>query len=342
MRKFSFKKLIFAVLMLMVFVMPALVTYAVMQQNDKADRRAENLLEMQKAVSDHGTRSDASKMLSTECTTLPDEPEDAELSIKDNNNLTLAEYAQTSTDADAVQDMNVGSSADSSEVATEGDAAQETAEVIPNGRKVYLTFDDGPSDYTDELLDILDKYNVKATFFVVVNSYKYKDQLNRILNDGHTLGLHSKSHVYSKIYADYQSYVRDVYEVHNWVYKLTGYDSKYYRFPGGSSNNVTNVPISECVSYLHRNGYEYYDWNSESRDAENLYLTPEQLNDNVMNYVRNSDGNVTVLMHDLDDHYNTIEALPALIETLQSEGFELCPIDENTVPVQHYIPQEGD
>jgi peptidoglycan/xylan/chitin deacetylase (PgdA/CDA1 family) len=146
--------------------------------------------------------------------------------------------------------------------------------------------------------------------------------------------------VYSKIYADYESFVRDVFEVHNWVYKLTGYDSRYYRFPGGSSNNVTNVSIADCVDYLHRNGYEFYDWNAESRDAENLYLTPEQLNANVMDYVRNSDGNVTVLMHDLDDHYNTVLALPSLIETLKSEGFELCPIDDSTNPVQHYIPQE--
>ena len=204
-----------------------------------------------------------------------------------------------------------------------------------NGKNVYLTFDDGPSKYTDELLDVLDKYDVKATFFVVVNSYKYGKQLKRIVNDGHTLGLHSYSHVYSKLYADYDSYVKDVSNVHDMVQKITGVDTRYYRFPGGSSNDVSSVSMSKCIKYLNDNGYTYFDWNAESKDAEDLTLTAEELRDNVLNYVNSNEGNSIVLMHDLDKHYNTVEALPLIIEALKEEGYTLSAIDDTTPTFHH-------
>ena len=136
------------------------------------------------------------------------------------------------------------------------------------------------------------------------------------------------------------SYIRDVEGVHDTVERITGVDSKYYRFPGGSSNSVSNVSIDDCISYLHENGYEYYDWNALSRDAEYTGFSPEELNGNIMSGVRNNEGDSIVLMHDLDDHHNTVEALPALIETLKAEGYTLCPIDDSTSPVQHYVPGE--
>ena len=244
----------------------------------------------------------------------------------------------TSGDADADKSESEAGIKDETEAGTKepGDVQEDaSAETVSNGKRVYLTFDDGPSGYTNELLDILAQYDVKATFFVV-NNYEHEAELKRIAEEGHTIGLHSGCHIYSKLYADMDSYKNDVEMVHTWVKRVTGIDTKYYRFPGGSSNTVSEVPISMCVEYLHDNGYEYYDWNAQSGDAENSELTPEELNENVMTFVRNNPGASIVLMHDLDEHYNTIEALPALIETLKSEGYQLCVIDEDAPVVQHY------
>lgn len=205
-----------------------------------------------------------------------------------------------------------------------------------NGKKVYLTFDDGPSIYTDEILDILAENNVKATFFVV---YSDNESLwpmyNRIVEEGHTLAMHSYSHVYEEMYASKESFIEDVTMIHDFLYELTGVDCQYYRFPGGSSNTVTEVDIQECMSFLYDEGITYYDWNSLSGDAVDTSLSPEELNENIMDYVRGNSGDSIVLLHDLENNYNTIESLQELIDTLKDEGYMIAPIDENTVPVQH-------
>ena len=237
--------------------------------------------------------------------------------------------------ADQASANDAGYEADASE---ESDYASiNDAEIVKNGKTVYLTFDDGPSQHTEELLDILDRYNVKATFFVVAGDYKYSKELSDIAERGHTIGLHSKSHVYSELYADLDAFKADVEGVHDWVESVTGIDSKYYRFPGGSTNNVSQVPMSDCIAYLDSEGYEYYDWNALSKDAENYYLTADQLTENALYYIRANEGDSIVLLHDLDEHYTTIESLPGLIETLIREGYTLKAIDDDTTPVHHYI-----
>ena len=205
-----------------------------------------------------------------------------------------------------------------------------------NGKKVYLTFDDGPSIYTDEILAILEEKNVKATFFVVYNEdEELWDEYNKIVEGGHTLGMHSYSHVYDVVYANKESFEEDVTNIHDFLYEQTGIDCTYYRFPGGSSNTVTEVDIKTRIGYLNEEGYTYFDWNSLSGDAVDVTLTPEQLNENIMSYVRCNQGDSIVLMHDLKNNHATVEGLADLIDTLKEEGYEICPIDENTQPVQH-------
>lgn len=211
-----------------------------------------------------------------------------------------------------------------------------TSNVPKNGKKVYLTFDDGPSIYTGEILDILKENNVKATFFCVYNDDRSVwPYYNRIVEEGHTLGMHSYSHIYNKVYASRESFVEDVTAIHDFLLEQTGVDCKYYRFPGGSSNSVSDVDIQELMEYLYSKGITYYDWNSLSGDAVDASLSAEQLNANIMEYVRNNAGDSMVLMHDLQNGYATVEGLQDLIDTLKSEGYEICPINENTVPVQH-------
>jgi len=205
-----------------------------------------------------------------------------------------------------------------------------------NGKKVYLTFDDGPSPYTDELLDILKQYNVKATFFVVYNEKEETwPAYKRIVEDGHVLAMHSYSHVYSEVYASKEAFIADVTAIHDFLYEQTGYDCNLYRFPGGSSNTVSNVDIYTLIDYLTEQGITYYDWNALSEDAVDASLTPDQMNEITMGYVRNNPGDSVILLHDLEDVHATMEALSSLIETLLAEGYTICPIDENTIPVQH-------
>ena len=225
------------------------------------------------------------------------------------------------------------------ETATSSDAGEGDA-IIPNGKKVYLTFDDGPSCYTEDILEVLKKYNVKATFFVVAGSKDYEKELKEIAADGHTIGLHSYTHVYSEIYKDLKSFSKDVESVHDWVKDVTGIDTKYYRFPGGSDTSVTDLKTSDCVAYLKRRGYEFYDWNALSGDAEGVGYSSDQLVENVMYSVHENEGDSIVLMHDSSTDNGMIDALPDIIESLLEEGYELRAIDDDAPHAHQYCEDQ--
>ncbi|SHI84623.1 polysaccharide deacetylase family protein [Pseudobutyrivibrio xylanivorans] len=200
---------------------------------------------------------------------------------------------------------------------------------------VYLTFDDGPSDNTDAILDILDDYNVKATFFVVGKDLDtYGDAYRRIVNDGHTIGMHSYSHNYSKLYQSEDSFVADYNKIHDLIYDTTGVDTNFYRFPGGSSNKVSNTSMSVFINYLNSVGAVYYDWNIASGDATSQAFTADELVDNVMSDVVKYKTSV-VLLHDASNKNATVEALPRLIESLNEAGAVILPITEDTEIIQH-------
>lgn len=207
-------------------------------------------------------------------------------------------------------------------------------------RRVYLTFDDGPSAYTDDILDILDAYGVKATFFVV-GKQGYTEQYQRIVEEGHTLGMHSYSHKYQEIYSSLEAYRQDMDKLHDYLYELTGVDCKIARFPGGSSNKKTSrVNMQELIRYLGEVGIQYYDWNVSSGDAAAVPIGAQQIADNVLRYVDRY-NNVIVLMHDAAGKKSTVEALPTIIESiLQSENTVLLPITEDTIPIQHVKAQK--
>ena len=200
---------------------------------------------------------------------------------------------------------------------------------------VYLTFDDGPSDNTDAILDILDDYNVKATFFVVGNDTEtYGDAYRRIVDEGHTIGMHSYSHNYSKLYQSADSFAADYDKIHDLILNTTGVDTKYYRFPGGSSNKVSNSSMSVFINYLNEKGVIYYDWNVASGDATSQAFTTDELVDNVMNDVVKYKTSV-VLLHDASNKDVTVEALPRLIESLNEAGAMILPITDETTVIQH-------
>lgn len=204
------------------------------------------------------------------------------------------------------------------------------------GRKVYLTFDDGPSCYTDEILDILKQYGVKATFFVVGKTDEQSlEAYRRIVEEGHTLGMHSYSHKYRDIYQSVDTYAEDLSKLQEFLYDTTGVWSRYVRFPGGSSNRVSLVDMTELIAYLKEQGIQYFDWNISSGDAVSGTVSAEKIVDNVMQNVEKYDT-VIILMHDAADKETTVEALPVILEgLLELPDTGIFAIDDETVPVQH-------
>ena len=202
-------------------------------------------------------------------------------------------------------------------------------------RKVYLTFDDGPSSNTGKILDILDDYNVKATFFVNGRTDKHSIKMyKRIVNEGHTIGMHSYTHRYNQVYASREAFEKDFFRIRKLIYDTTGVKSVYYRFPGGSSNKVSNTNISDLISFLDKEKVTYFDWNVMSGDAVSNELKSSQIIENVMSDVIKYKTSV-VLMHDAANKDSTVAALPALIQKLQKEGDLLLPIDKDTRLIQH-------
>lgn len=201
--------------------------------------------------------------------------------------------------------------------------------------KVYLTFDDGPSENTDDILDILARYDVKATFFVVGKTDEHSLAMyKRIVEEGHTLGLHSYTHKYSSLYSSVIDFEQDLKLIHDLIYETTGVDSKIYRFPGGSSNMISDVLMKDFIHLLNKEGYTYYDWNVVSGDATVQNFTAQDLVDNVINGVEKYETSI-VLMHDATRKVATVEALPTIIEELLAMNAQILPIDDETVLIQH-------
>ena len=201
-------------------------------------------------------------------------------------------------------------------------------------RRVYLTFDDGPSTNTDRILDILAQYGVKATFFVV-GKEGYTDQYRRIVEDGHTLAMHSYSHRYNEVYASLDSYKADLTKLHDYLYELTGEDCRFVRFPGGSSNTVSKVSMWDLIDYLESEDMVYFDWNVSSGDSTGGKKSVNQLTNNVLENIGKY-NNAVVLFHDAAGKTTTVDALAGIIEKiLESDNTVLLPISEDTVKVQH-------
>lgn len=211
----------------------------------------------------------------------------------------------------------------------------ETEDAHP-AHMVYLTFDDGPSVYTNDILDILNSYGIKATFFVVGKEDEAsKEAMKRIVEEGHTLGMHSYSHQYRQIYGSVDAFAEDFERIQTLLYDTTGVESVYYRFPGGSSNTASSVNMQEFADYLKTQGVTFYDWNISAGDATSQPISEEALVANSTKGIERQ-GTSIILMHDSADKYGTVNALPKIIENiLAREDTVILPITEDTKPVQH-------
>ena len=207
-------------------------------------------------------------------------------------------------------------------------------------KRAYLTFDDGPSVYTDEIIDILSKYGVNATFFVCGTGdtdESLRHVYKRIVENGNAIGMHSYSHVYSKVYGDLDLFQYDLDKIRNLIYNETGVVPRYYRFPGGSGNTIASLPISDYISVLYSQGMEYYDWNVYGGDSSGRSLSPHEIAKNTLDGVDRRKTAV-ILLHDTGSRRSTVEALPEILTGLKDRGIDLRTIDDETPPLH----QSGD
>ena len=204
---------------------------------------------------------------------------------------------------------------------------------------IYLTFDDGPSQYTTpKILDILKSENVPATFFILNYDKKKEPILKREVEEGHSIGIHGYSHEYKKIYKSEDTYMKNIKDLQNKIKESTGITTNITRFPGGSSNTVSKFNpgiMSRLSREVLKEGFLYYDWNVSSGDSGDVKTSTGVYN-NVTKGLRKGRNNV-VLMHDFANNKKTVEALRGIIEYGKKNGYEFKKITNETPMVTQRI-----
>ncbi len=199
----------------------------------------------------------------------------------------------------------------------------------------YLTFDDGPSYNTLRVLKILDRYKIKATFFVVYTEYGDKNDIyNQILEQGHTIGNHTYNH--TKAFGNWDNFWDDLYRMEDFLLNETGEQTKLIRFPGGTSQNWYGD--EEClaqVQQLRQIGYQYFDWNVSTSDGGSNVVSKDEILSFVKGRSKYHDK-IIVLMHDRGDKESTVEALPDVIEYLRNKGYVFLPLTTNSYTRQFF------
>ncbi len=206
-------------------------------------------------------------------------------------------------------------------------------EVKKDRKVVYLTFDDGPSENTFQVLDILEEKNIKATFFIVGSAIKKKneDSLVRMHHEGHTIGIHTYSHLCNEIYCSVEHYLKDFNTVYQQILDITGERVHIYRFPWGSKNIYTKNIRSTLLDEMQRRGFTCYDWNVDTKDSVGR-PTAQSILRNLRKDIKNKNQPI-VLMHDSSINDMSIRVLPDVIKLLEEMGYEFDTLD-NREPYQ--------
>lgn len=191
---------------------------------------------------------------------------------------------------------------------------------------IYLTFDDGPSPLTGKFLDVLDKYNVKGTFFLVGNQItENAEVVKRIYDEGHSIGLHTYTHNYKAIYPNRNTFLKEMSQCQDEIYNLTGSRPNIIRFPGGSRKRLDETFLNQ----LHSLNYKVFDWNAYTSDGIDYRLPPERLY-NEATRTTITCYPIILLMHCDYVNKNTLAALPWIIKYYQQQNFEFKAITNET------------
>ena len=204
---------------------------------------------------------------------------------------------------------------------------------------IYLTFDDGPTYLTEEIVNILKEENVPATFFVIGTQIdQYKNVVKKAYDDGHTIAIHTYTHKYDEVYASDENYFNDLKKINNKIYEITGHHSYIVRLPGGSSNIVSKKynsgVVSRITDKLVKDNYYYFDWNVDSGDASGT-LTKEQIYENATKNLHY--GTNIILMHDAATKKTTVEALRNIIKYGKTNNYTFARITKETPAIRHHV-----
>lgn len=203
---------------------------------------------------------------------------------------------------------------------------------------VYLTFDDGPSNHTAEVLDVLARHGIHATFFVVPRADgSDAELLRRIIREGHTIGVHSATHKYQEIYSSVESYLEDFNAAYERIYQATGQKPAIFRFPGGSLNSYNRMLYQEIITEMLRRGFTYYDWNVEG--GEETHTTPASAIQQAAISGALKQDRPILLLHDGPEHSETVNALEGILTALEARGYQFAPLDPSVQPVTFTYPE---
>nr|WP_315115235.1 polysaccharide deacetylase family protein [uncultured Clostridium sp.] len=195
-----------------------------------------------------------------------------------------------------------------------------------NKKVIYLTFDDGPSVVTETVLDILKENDVKATFFLIGNQIEgYEDMVRRINKEGHSIGLHSYTHNFKKIYSNKENFIKEMHDSRDEIKKVADVSTNILRFPGGSSKRLND----EMLELLHSCNFKIYDWNMCVSDGIKPKTPPNKLFEEATKG-KTKPNPIILLMHCDYMHKNTCKALPMIINYYKKQGYEFRVIDEDT------------
>lgn len=208
---------------------------------------------------------------------------------------------------------------------------------LENQKVAYLTFDDGPSPNTIKILDFLKANNIKATFFVL-GKQNQGDVYRRIVNEGHTIAIHSNTHEYKDIYQTVDTFMADVKDLSDLIEKETGVKPDVLRFPGGSNNTISHryggADLMDKITVaVEEAGYAYFDWNIDSFDASKGLQDENVIISSVLENAKNTD-NAVILMHDAAPKTTTVDALPEIVEGLKQQGFVFEGLTTQSQPVK--------
>ena len=210
----------------------------------------------------------------------------------------------------------------------------EQPEVVPDGKVIYLTFDDGPGQYTEKLLGILAAYDVKATFFVMNTGYTHL--LDDIVSQGHSIAAHTYSHNYQRIYGSDEAYFADLERILTVIENQTGVRTDLIRFPGGSSNTVSRGNpgiMSRLTNEVVNRGFRYFDWNVDSNDAGGA-RSADEVYMNVINGVQRQRVSV-VLQHDIKGY--SVNAVERIIQWGLANGYTFQPLRNDSPTAAHDV-----
>ena len=259
---------------------------------------------------------------------------------------------ESESSTSAVQFKQPKMPSETTEMKTENKTSKETTSAVPakhtkgasetesgNGQKVaYLTFDDGPSKLTPELLQTLKNCGVHATFFVVgQRAQMYPEVLKEIVDSGNVIGVHSWTHKYQYIYKSEQNFLTDFNLLKDYIKQETGVTPNISRFPGGTNNTVCfrynkNHIMRTLSADVKNMGFQYFDWNVSSGEASNKTFTKEKLVKTVVSQCKNKHTAI-ILFHDTDRQVY-VDAIPEIVSQLRGMGFSFDTLSPSSRAIQ--------